>query len=221
MAGKGWGRTVLGWFVVDENVEGRAEGEGPSPDAPQATTDELIAKYANAEAAPPVVPLAGPLPPVVDGTVDFVAVFDAAGVDAEERDRVNKAVDLLRALPTDTPVAARKQIVEASLRAFGVPTERIIEAAVEEIEALESFIRAGQAETQNVLGQGSARIVELEAEIASVRQTMDMALREQEARTQAANVEKLRVQQVLEFFGEDAVAKVVRDSPRLHEPPTG
>jgi hypothetical protein len=28
------------------------------------------------------------------------------------------------------------------------------------------------------------------------------------------------VQKVLEFFGQDAVARVVKDSPKLHEPPT-
>ena len=32
------------------------------------------------------------------------------------------------------------------------------------------------------------------------------------------NEKKLEVQKVLEFFGQEAVARVVRDSPKLHEP---
>jgi hypothetical protein len=35
---------------------------------------------------------------------------------------------------------------------------------------------------------------------------------------QACNAKKLEVQKVLEFFGQDAVARVVRESPKLHEP---
>lgn len=216
MAEKTWGKTVLGWFVVNENEPGSA-GTEPSPGADAA--DALIAKYASAgEAAPPPVELKGPLPPVVGGQVDFAQVFEVAGVDAQERDRVAKAQELLRSLPAETPVPVKKQIVEASLKAFGVPTEQIIEAAVAEIEALESFIRQGQAETQQVLAEGNQRIADLERQITDVRAVMQNSVGEQEIRTRGANQEKLKIQQVLEFFGQDVVARVVRDSPKLHEP---
>ena len=42
---------------------------------------------------------------------------------------------------------------------------------------------------------------------------------EQETRTRATNGEKLKIQQVLEFFGQEAVARVVDESPKLHRPP--
>ena len=35
---------------------------------------------------------------------------------------------------------------------------------------------------------------------------------------QSCNAKKLEVQKVLEFFGQEAVARVVRESPKLHEP---
>src|SRR5262249_11125529 len=146
------------------------------------------------------------------------AVFEAAGVDAAERDRVSKAQELLRSLPSDTPAPAKKQIVEASLKAFGVSTQTIIEAAVQEIQALEAFIRAGQGDTQKVLTDGNQRISELELEIERTKQAMQQAVAEQEARAQAANAEKLKVQQVLEVFGQEAVARVVEESPKLHKP---
>ncbi len=40
----------------------------------------------------------------------------------------------------------------------------------------------------------------------------------QETLTQNCNQYKLKVQEVLEFFGQEAVARVVRESPKLHEP---
>jgi len=207
---KGWGRTVLGWFVVQDD----------QPKTNPDDVDAFINKYANAPApAPMPIELKGPLPEVQGGTVDFTAVFEAAGVDAEERDRAAKAQELLRSLPADTPAPVKKQIVEASLKAFGVPTQKIIEAAVQEMQALEAFIRSGQTDTQKILGDGNQRITELESEIVRVKQVMEQAVAQQEARTRAANGEKLNIQQVLEFFGQEAVARVVEESPKLHKPP--
>lgn len=219
---KGWGKTVMGWFVVPD---GPGDPTAPSEPATAAsaaadTADALIAKYAGGGAPAPAPPvrLDGPLPPVVNGTVDFVQVYEAAGVDQEERGRIKKAQQLLASLPAETPMAVKRQIVAAALEAFGVPTEKIIEAAVQGIEALESFIRTGQGETQQLLTDGAAKIAELEAEITSVRKIMEQAVTEQEDRTRASNKEKLGIQQVLEFFGEDAVARVIHASPKLHSP---
>jgi hypothetical protein len=199
-----WGKTVLGWFVVQDGSGGASAASDP------ADADALIRKYADAPPPePPPVELKGPLPPVVGGAVDFGAVFESAGVPAAERDRVDKARDLVRSLPAETPVPVKKQIVEASLKAFGVPMDKIIEAAVAEIHALEAFIRAGQADTQQTLSQGNNRIAELEKEIAEVKKVMEQAVGDQEARTSATNNEKLKVQEVLEFFGQEAVARVV------------
>lgn len=221
---KGWGKTVLGWFVVQEG-EDRSDEVPSTGGAAELSADELIAKYASSDAAPPPPPpppppveLSGPLPRVVDGSVDFEQVFDAAGVSADERDQVRKARELLESLPAETPAAVKKQIVEASLKAFGVSTALIIESAVGEMEALEAFIRTGAAQTQQILADTSQRITELDAEIARLRQSMEQAMAEQKQRTNAANTQKLEVQRVLEFFGEEAVAKVVRESPKLHEP---
>ncbi len=202
---RGWGKTVLGWFVVD----GEARGEEPKGEEPRRDDQE---------AASPAVELQGPLPPVVEGSVDFGQIYEAAGMDSAGREQVSKAQELLRSLPTDTPATAKKQIVEAALKAFGVPTARIIEAAVAEIAALEAFIRAGQAEAQRTADAGNRRIAELEAEVARVREAMQQAVSEQETRARAANDEKLNIQPVLEFFGQEAVAKVVKESAQLSSP---
>jgi hypothetical protein len=210
---KNWGSTVLGWFVV------RPEDEAASSYDP-AATDAAVAAAATYGADQPVVPVT-PMndpPPAPGGQVDFPAVYTSAGVEAEQQERVEKAASLLRSLPAETDPAVKKQIVEASLKAFGVPIDKIIEAGVEEIQALEAYIRAGAGDTQTLLSESQSRIAQFEGEVRRIKQVMDERVQEQAAVVRACNEKKLDVQRVLEFFGQEAVARVVRDSPKLVDP---
>jgi len=205
---KGWGSTVLGWFIVqDENAAG--EAPAGADQAPSGAPAEGQTAPAFFQTPPPSAP---------GGRVDFDAVFDAAGIDAEERDRVAKAIDLLASLPADTPTPVKKQIVEASLKAFGVPLEKIIEGGVGEIQALEGYIRAGAVDSQKLLEESNERIRKFEEEIQHIRTVMEQRVQEQQAVTSSCNARKLDVQRMLEFFGQEAVARVVKASPRLHDP---
>jgi hypothetical protein len=232
MSEKNWGDTVVGWFIVKDE-----DPNNPSASKSEAdlTADELIAKYANqtplsadsasgemSETQPKsekFVPAGyGTPPPVQNGQVDFEAVYEAGGVDTEERERIAKAKSLLDSLPAGTDTAVKKQIVEASLNAFGVPIEKIIEAGVAEIEALEYYIRSGATDTEKVLQDGTTRIQQYELEIQNLRKIMEERVKEQNTVIAACNVKKLEVQNILEFFGKETVAQVVKDSPKLHEP---
>ena len=117
---------------------------------------------------------------------------------------------MLASLPGETPAAVRKQIVEASLTAFGVSIDKIIEGGVAEIQALEGYIRTGAADTQTLLAESAARIKKFEDEILRIRTVMDQRVQEQQAVTKACNERKLGIQQILEFFGQEAVARVVQ-----------
>jgi hypothetical protein len=214
---KGWGSTVLGWFVVRPEDEAGAAVSDDALIAAAAADPAATSTYGADQPVVPVVPLHDP-PPAPGGQVDFPAVYTAAGVELEQQERVEKAAALLRSLPGDTDAAVKKQIVEASLKAFGVPIDQIIEGGVEEIQALEAYIRAGGAETQQLLAESSARIAQFEEEIARIRRVMDERVQEQQAVVRACNEKKLDVQRVLEFFGQEAVARVVRDSPKLIDP---
>jgi hypothetical protein len=200
---KPWGKTVAGWFFVQDD-------EGTPTAAP-----------ADVEAAPAdaveQVFVTNP-PAAVGGKVDFDQVYDAAGIGSEERQRVAKTLELLGALPAETPTPVKKQIVEASLTAFGVPIDKIIESGVAEIQALEGYIRAGAADTQAVFADAETRIKAKEAEIRQLRTVMDERVQEQQAATKACNDKKLSIQQILEFFGQEAVARVVAASPKLRAP---
>ena len=215
---KSLGETVLGWFVVREEDE-----------EPEATTDELIEKYEKKPAPPPVpeqappsIRLKGDLPPVVAGATPdsrvFAQVYRSAEITDQEQERVEKALGLLQSLPSETPKEVKRQIVEASMKAFGVPVDEIIETGAQEIQALDAFIKHGEQHTQSVLSDARARVQKLEAEIAEIRRLMELQVNTQQSLTRASNEQKLRVQAVLEFFGQEAVARVVKASPKLVEP---
>src|SRR4051812_9769654 len=206
---KGWGTTVLGWFVVQDGHEiedGQLGGAAPPAVAP------------DQPAAEPSTFFVSPPPASPSGQVAFDKVFEAAGIAPEERDRVTKTRALLATLPPATDAAIKKQIVEASLQAFGVPIDRIIETGAAGIQALDGYIRGGESETQALLRESESRIRQFEEEVGRIRQVMTARVQEQQTVARACNEQKLGVQQVLEFFGQEAVARVVRDSPRLHEP---
>ena len=202
----------MGWFVVQDQ----------SGDT--ASVDEAIASDGAAErpAAEPLnVFTSTPPPAAPGGNVDFEKVYDAAGIETEARERVVRTLELLNSLPPETDANVKKQIVFASLKAFGVPIEKIIETGAQELQALEGYIRAGADDTSKVAEEAEKRIKQYEEEIVKLRRVMQERVEEQQAVIRSCNTRKLEVQKVLEFFGQDAVAKVVRESPRLHEPGTG
>ena len=218
---KGFGATVLGWFVVRE---GEDEEEEESP-------DKIIAKYGKKlpaaapppdESAPPSLRLQGEVPQIAAGTAPdarvFSQVYRAAQITDDAQQRVEKALGLLQSLPTETPKDVRKQIVEASLKAFGIPLDQIIETAAEEIQALEAYIQHGERNTAAILTDATQQVARLEGQIAEVKKLMDLQVRTQRGVVKASNDQKLRIQAVLEFFGQEAVARVVRESPKLVEP---
>ena len=223
---------MLGWFVVRENEE----------QGPESTTEELIEKYEKKAAAaaspgaptrgsaptaapapppPPAVKLNSAVPKIIAGSTPtasvFAQVYRSAEIDDEEQERVEKAMTLLTSLPGETPKEIKKQIVEASMKAFGIPVDQIIETGAQEIQALDAFIKHGEAQTQSVLSDARARVIKLDAEIAEIKKLMELQVGTQESLARATNEQKLRVQSVLEFFGQEAVARVVRESPKLVE----
>jgi hypothetical protein len=208
---KSWGSTVLGWFIVQDDA-------GAGAGVATAGTDADAAVIAAAAAQPTPTIFQQEPPPAPGGQVAFDEVFGAAGIDVDERERVGKAQQLLGSLPAETPVAVKKQIVEASLKAFGVPIDNIIETGVAEIQALEAYIRKSAGDTQQVLEEATRRIGQFEEEVRRLRAKMDEQVQQQQGIAGACNGRKLEVQKVLEFFGQEAVARVVQASPRLHDP---
>lgn len=220
---KSWGETVAGWFIErDEPVPSPApevptedaalDGDSYTPASTAAATDNYTTP------SPTQAVFHSAPPPPTGGRIDFPAVFSAAGVDDDEQQRVARTTDLLKSLPAGTDVAVKKQIVEASLKAFGVPIEKIIEATAEEIQALDGYIRNCAADNEKLIQESDARIKHYEQEIANIRTVMQQSVAEQQNLIKVCNDKKLEIQQVLEFFGREKVASVVQASPKLHDP---
>src|SRR5919206_5070111 len=211
---KGWASTVAGWFIERDEAPTPVETDfGEVPDQPLPTAPDNYTTPSPTQSVFQKSP-----PPPTGGEVDFAAVFEAAGVDQEEQQRVARTTDLLKSLPAGTDAAVKKQIVEASLKAFGVPIEKIIEATVEEIQAVDGYLRNAAADNEKLIQESEARIKQYEQEIQNIRSVMQQSVNEQQTLIKTCNDKKLEVQQVLEFFGQETVAKVVQASPKLHDP---
>ena len=153
------------------------------------------------EPVAPAQPQLAP-PPLFDGpNVDIAAVYRDGKLAAEELDRVVRAGELLHLLPSKA--SHTREVVDATFRAFGVDRSKIVEAASRQLDTLERFIRYSHTQTQRVLDANSQRISELEAEIERCRQASAVATNEGEERARTVNNELLRVQRVLEFFGDE------------------
>jgi len=205
---KKWGSTVAGWFIVKDETG----AEAPAVDS---ADDEAIRRAAGQT---PLEVFSSPPPAAPGGKVEFEQVFEAAGIDAEERQRVSRTLELLESLPPGTEETVKKQIVMASLRAFGVPIEKIIEAAAQQLQSLEAYIRAGASQTEKMTTEADDRIKQYEEEIVKLKTVMQQSVTEQQSVVRSCNSKKLEVQKVLEFFGQEAVARVVKESPKLQEP---
>src|SRR5437764_34481 len=136
---KNWGSTVMGWFIVQDGApsDGKSENYRPFSDVNAADPGAAAPKAGGQDAAQPqpqIPVFKGAPPEAPGGQVDFDKVFEAAGIDAEERERITRTQQLLESLPPGTDDAVKKQIVMASLKAFGVPIEKIIESGAEEIQ---------------------------------------------------------------------------------------
>lgn len=210
---KSWGSTVMGWFVVQDQPQ---QADKSTDYVPFSDDDAAIKKAAGAQ--PQLDVFSSPPPAAPGGDVDYEKVFEAAGIDAEERQRVQRTQDLLTSLPPGTDEAVKKQIVMASLKAFAVPVEQIVEATAQELQALEAYIRAGAADTEKVTSEADLRIKQYEEEIVKLKSVMQERVAEQQAVIKRCNEKKLEIQKVLEFFGQETVARVVRESPKLKEP---
>ena len=217
---KGWGETVAGWFIERDEPQANAP-EIPALDGEPTSSPEPIpsvSDHSYTSPSPTQSVFQTAPPPPTGGQIDFAAVFVAAGVDAEEQQRVTRTTELLKSLPAGTDAAVKKQIVEASLKAFGVPIEKIIEATAEEIQALDGYTRNCAADNEKLIQESDARIKQYEHEIANIRTVMQQSVEEQQKLIKVCNDKKLEIQQVLEFFGRDKVASVVAASPKLHDP---
>ncbi len=216
---KGLGKKLLGLFV--EVKEGTPEEGTPAINADEGrekTPAELVAELAGQSAprkGPPTpggaaaisAPVAAARPavpthsgPVTAAKVDFDAVFKTTGLDASDLDRVRKAEELLKGLPDSTPVEVKRQIVEASLKAFGFDVAKIIGAAQQQLKALDTWVRLNEQQTVKGINDATTQIAQLEDKVISLKAEINKKTENLASLTAAAEDRKGQVNQVLGFF---------------------
>jgi hypothetical protein len=211
---KGIGDKVLGWFVVQEGAEEEKEEEidaaapeekrngsgNGNPDREEAfrAVPHAVSRSTAAVVAPVVAP------GHAHDAKAFAAVYRAAGVGDEERERLSKVRALLESLPDEATVDVKRAIVGASLEAFGVSIDRILVTGEGALAALDGYVVSGQTRTKDVLAEAEARIAKLTAEIDEVRRLMDVQVAAQQDLVRAAATEKARVRAVVDFFDHGA-----------------
>ena len=85
-----------------------------------------------------------------------------------------------------------------------------------EIERADQAVAEEIAERDLVRGSaGLDRLAELEQEVARVKVVMQEQLGQQQGLTTTCNLQKLRVQEVLEFFGREALDRIAQTSVKL------
>ena len=147
--------------------------------------------------------------------IDVATVLRKAGLSPEDQDRVEKTQNLLHTLPGDTPVALKRQIVGASLQAFGISVDQIVESALLHQAAFLRHQDEGEKQTQAQLQENSRRLAELEKEAARIRTQMNEGRSQQAGLVFAVSRQKARLQGILEFFGSEAVERVQKTSVKL------
>lgn len=199
---QGIGDKVLGWFIVrEDDVATRGDDEigAAQLDAPN-----------SAPVAPPIV-----TPGATHDAKAFVEVYRAAGIADEDRERLAKVLGLLAALPPEASAQVQRQIVGASLEAFGVQVARVVQNGTAALAALDGYAAAGERRTTDVLAQAEGRIAKLTAEIAEVTRLIELQRRAQEELVDAIRREKARVESAMNFFGASAGARVTDAPARL------
>lgn len=227
---KGLGSKILGIFVetgegndqgAEEKSEGQSKGDSEGGAAPGGKTaaqemEELVAASSRAAAATGRAPggaaspagapgssAAGGAPGAIAGATsaaDFEAVFLQAGMDAAELDRVKKAEELLKNLPEATPLPVRRQIVEASLKAFGVEVAKIAASTQNHQRALDTYLKVHQGATAKAIDEAKKQVAALEERILALKSDVEKKSAALAGLDASVTARKAELQKVLEFF---------------------
>ncbi len=203
---KGIGKKLLGLFVEDPDAQ--TETEKATEEGGEKSAAERVAELAQASVpqghavpAPSTLKLDKMAPPVAGAKINFDEIFTQGGLDPAGLERVTKAESLLKGLPEATPHEIKKQIVEASLRAFGIDVVTIIQATTTQLQALDTFVRINSEQTAKGITAAEEQIKQLNEKIAALRADIDKRTALLSATTLAATARKSEVQRVLDFFG--------------------
>ena len=168
------------------------EGEGGAGVAASAAEEvaRLAAETSPATAPgrePPAATPAAANPPAVAGApvepakMDFPSIYKAAALSDDDLAQVDRTEQLLRTLPASLPLETQKQIVEATLKTFGVDPQKVRQTLSRQKHALGSYAGVVKQDTDKRDGEARTRIEALRAEALKLEHVI-----EERARSRAA-----------------------------------
>ncbi len=215
---KGFGSKLVGLFIQSDAPDKADNQDDDTAEAAEKSPADLVAEIAkgaqpvskpgavkggSSTAAPvpaPFVAIPKPTGPVSPATVDFDAVFRQAGMDLNDLEKVRKAEELLKSLPASTPDDVKRQIVEASLKAFGVEVAKISAAATNQLKAIETYVRLNEQQTAKAIADAQGQIQSLDEKIIALKVEIEKKANSLAQTTAAAQIRRGEVQTVLGFF---------------------
>lgn len=210
---RGLGRALMGLFVQQDPP---AEKGPPSPPTRHEVPSDPVDDLPAAEPSPDV-PDAVVQEPVAPADLDFPSVLRRYGVTEDDQGSIDKVLTLLRGLPGETPVEVRRQIVSASLGAFGISVDKIVEAALLHEAALNRHVQLAETDTQTAISRVQRTIKDLSERIEVERRRESELLARQQGVVQACSIQRVRVGAITAFFGSAEAERVRATSPRLHD----
>lgn len=215
---RGLGRALMGLFIQQDPP---AEKGPPSPPSRHEVSPDLVDDLPAADPSPAnpdvVVQVQEPVEPVEPAELDFPSVLRRYGVTDEDQGSIDKVLTLLRGLPGETPVEVRRQIVTASLSAFGIPVDKIVEAALLHEAALNRHVQLAEIDTRTAISRVQRTLKDLSDRIEAERQRESELLARQQGVVQACSVQRVRVNVITTFFGPAEAERVRATSARLHD----
>jgi hypothetical protein len=152
----------------------------------------------------PPTPVSQPAAPV--GATDVASIYRAARITPPPF-TAEEMLELLASLPSELPLAVRRQTMTVTLNAIskntGATPSSIASDASAKIAALTSYVdnQAGQIARQTA--DADRRIAGLQAQIEEIRRSTETALQAQAQTGQMCAEERERLASVLAFFGYD------------------
>jgi len=172
--------------VVTKSVE-QIVREAPGPNL-----DQIVV---------PPIPVTAPSAPA--GQVDFLAVYQSAGL-AQAAFSAEQAFDVIASLPQELPLEARRAAVHATIaamgRAMGVNTQGVIADAGRKVAALSAYEDMLTHQTESYVATIQAKIADLEAQIALHREDIETTRNMLVSAVATCDAESARLDDVLEFF---------------------
>lgn len=204
---KSLGSKIAGLFVVRPDAP---EDDLPTIEPAPRVRDDLDIDASGAD------PDAQLIEKYSQGTdFDLASVLKAGNVSAEENEQVNRMLEMFAKLPADTPLALKRQIVTASLQAFGVSVDKIIEAALLHMAALKNRVRASEVEKDAELAEKNSLLMGLNRQIEALKQDLRDVGARYGAVAQTCRQHEERIRAIVDFFEPEQVAAVQQNSIRL------